>query len=131
MARGYSSVDKLALEIDRRRASETLTYEALAKRADVHLTTAFRICRGDFKTLNPGVLRICKVLRITPPLEGLAPTTADRDELASMLQSEVILAWDRTPTNARVIRRVLRALSSERGSRSGQIPTQSELLPRK
>ena len=110
MARGHPDPKGLGEALERKRRGRKLTYEALARVADVHLTTAFRVCRGDFKTLHQGVLRVCKALHVSPDLGQLTSPEEAADPLAAMLQAEVIRAWDRSERSADILKRVLRAL---------------------
>lgn len=71
---------------------------------------AFRICRGEFKTLNPSVLKICNALEIQPEADGMALQPRGDNEMEVMLSAEVLTAWDRTEAGAMLLKRVLRAL---------------------
>lgn len=111
MARPYEHARSLAEEISARRQKMALSYEQLGVLADVDGSQVFRICRGDFKTLNPSVLKICNVLGIQPKADGVALRPSGDDEVAAMLCAEVLAAWDRTEAGARRLKKVLRALS--------------------
>ena len=100
----------LAREIDANRLKRSLAFEALGILADVDGSQAFRICQGEFKTLNPSVLRICNALGIQPPAESHVIPRSSESGLASMLSAEVLAAWDQTDVGAKRLRRILRAL---------------------
>lgn len=110
MAQRYSHASSLAAQISARRQKRALSFEQLGLLAGVDGSQVFRICRGDFKTLNPSVLKICNALGIQPLAEGLAIPAPQVGDHAAMLSAEVLAAWDRTDAGAKKLKRVLRAL---------------------
>jgi transcriptional regulator with XRE-family HTH domain len=110
MARRYLHVSLLAEEICAKRRQRSLSFQQLGVLAGVHGSQVFRICRGDFKTLNPSVLKICNALGIQPPAEGHALPEPRTSGVAAMLSAEVLAAWDRTDAGAKKLQRILRAL---------------------
>ncbi|HXA40284.1 MAG TPA: hypothetical protein VNW53_14895 [Phenylobacterium sp.] len=86
-----------------------MTFEQLGTLAEVDGAQAWRICRGDFTTLNPSVLKICNALGIEPEAEGLVVPAAKTTSVEAKLAAEVLAAWDRTEEGARLLTRVLRA----------------------
>lgn len=110
MAQRYPHAFSLAEEISSKRRKRALSFEQLGVLAGVDGSQVFRICQGDFRTLNPSVLRICNALDIQPSAEGLALPTPQLDDQAAMLSAEVLAAWDRTDAGAKKLKRVLRAL---------------------
>ncbi len=110
MARRYAHVVSLAEEISLRREKRGLSFEELGKLAAVDVAQTFRICRGEFKTLNPSVLKICNALGIRPQLDGWAMPVAPPNRHAEMLSVEVLAAWDNTDAGAKRLQRILRAL---------------------
>ena len=112
MARRYPHAPELARRIEAGRLERSLSFQDLGILAFVDGSQAFRICRGEFKTLNPGVLRICNALGIRPSAEGHAVPQPREGDYASMLSTEVLASWDRTEAGAKRLRRILRALRS-------------------
>lgn len=110
MAKRYEHVSALAQEIAARRQEQALSFEKLGLLAGVDVAQAFRICRGEFKTLNPSVLKICKALGIQPKADGMVLQPAGGSATEAMLSAEVLTAWDRTEAGAELLKRVLRAL---------------------
>lgn len=107
MAKQYPSARALGKRIDGARSTRRLSYARLGQLAQVNGAQAWRICRGEFATLNPSVLRICSVLRLRPD-EAWAAATAP-DPVEAQLAAEAIAAWDRTEAGAELLTRVLRA----------------------
>jgi transcriptional regulator with XRE-family HTH domain len=109
MARRYPHASSLAIELERARLDRGLTYEQLGALAEVDTGQVWRICKGEFATLNPGVLRICSALGVQPNdgggNRGVSPLGVE-----ATLAAEAVAAWDRTDTGAKLIMRVLRAL---------------------
>lgn len=114
MAKHYKHALTLSRQISLGRRQRTLSFEQLGILADVNAAQVFRICRGEFKTLNPSVLRICNVLCIQPEGEGMTLRPSGNDQTESMLSAEVLTAWDRTEAGAMLLKRVLRALHPAR-----------------
>jgi hypothetical protein len=114
MARSYKYAPELAREISVRRQERALSYEKLGILSDVDVAQAFRICRGDFKTLNPSVMKICNALGIQPRTPGMVTRPIGRSVAEAMLSAEVLTAWDGTEEGAELLRRVLRALQPVR-----------------
>lgn len=110
MAQRYPHASSLAEQISAKRRKRALSFEQLGVLADVDGSQVFRICRGDFKTLNPSVLKICNALGLQPLANGLAVPAPQVDDQAAMLSAEVLAAWDRTDAGAKKLKRVLRAL---------------------
>ncbi|KPF55364.1 hypothetical protein IP65_04340 [Novosphingobium sp. AAP1] len=113
MAKRYEHTLSLAKAISARRRERGLTFEQLGFLSDVNAAQAFRICRGEFKTLNPSVLKICNALEIEPETDGMARQRFGDTAIEAMLSAEVLTAWDRTVAGAKLIKRVLRALHGE------------------
>ena len=113
MAKRYEHASELAKEISARRHERALSFEKLGLFADVDVSQTFGICRGEFRTLNPSVLKICNVLEIQPQADGmtLQPKGANATEVR--LSAEVLSAWDRTEAGANFLVRVLRALHQD------------------
>lgn len=110
MAKRYEHASTLSKAISVRRRERNLSFENLGFLAGVDGAQAFRICRGEFKTLNPSVLKICNVLGIQPEADGMALQPRGDNEMEAMLSAEVLTAWDRTEAGAMLLKRVLRAL---------------------
>ena len=110
MARRYPHASAVAAELDARRRERALGFEALGILSGVDGSQAFRICRGEFKTLNPSVLKICNALGVRPHSDCYALPLAGEDGQASMLSAEVLATWDRTESGAKRLQRILRAL---------------------
>ena len=110
MAKHYEHVSILSREISARRQERDLSFENLGFLAGVDGAQAFRICRGEFKTLNPSVLKICNALGIQPAADGITLQPRGTNEMEVMLSSEVLTAWDQTEAGAMLLKRVLRAL---------------------
>jgi hypothetical protein len=110
MSKRYPHAASLAEQIAAKRRARALSFERLGALASVDASQAFRICRGEFKTLNPSVLKICNALGIHPPAEGYAYPQAEESNQAAMLSAEVLSSWDRTDAGALRLRRILRAL---------------------
>ena len=110
MAFHYAHVSALAEEMRSKRVQRDLSFDELGTLAGMDRSQAFRICTGRFKTLNPGVLRICSALGIHPRANGHAIQQIDDGNFAAMLSAEVLAAWDRTEAGAMRLRRILRAL---------------------
>lgn len=110
MAKNYEHISGLAKEISVRRQKQSLSYENLGFMAGVDVAQTFRICRGEFKTLNPSVLKICNVLQIEPKADGMVLQAVGNSATEAMLSAEVLTAWDRTEAGAELLKRVLRAL---------------------
>jgi transcriptional regulator with XRE-family HTH domain len=114
MTKHYEHASDLAREIKARRQARALSFEKLGVLAGVDVAQAFRICRGEFKTLNPSVLRICNVLGIQPEADGMVLPLRGDSAAEAMLSAEVLTAWDRTEAGAELLKRVLRALHPAR-----------------
>ena len=112
MAKRYPFVDALHERIEAARMARGLSFERLGALADVNAAQVWRICQGDFATLNPSVLKICKVLGLSPDDVDWAAATPVADPIEAQLAAEAIAAWDRTDAGARLLTRVLRALRS-------------------
>jgi hypothetical protein len=110
MVHTYSSVSELAGMLERARRDGALSYGELGKSADIDPSQAFRICKGQFKTLGPNVLKICNALAVEPPEADGLWLAGESSKEVRMLLSEVMKVWDKTPTGARRLIRVLRAL---------------------
>ncbi len=110
MAKRYKHASTLSRAISARRLDRALSYENLGVLSGVDGAQTFRICRGEFKTLNPSVLKICNTLGIQPEADGLALQPTGSNEMEVMLSAEVLTAWDRTEAGALFLKRVLRAL---------------------
>ena len=110
MAKRYQHASTLSKTISARRSERALSFENLGVLAGVDSAQAFRICRGEFKTQNPSVLRICNVLEIQPDPDGMTLQPRGENEIEAMLSAEVLTAWDRTEAGAKFLKRVLRAL---------------------
>lgn len=110
MAKPYEHASDLANELSARREERRLSYENLGFMAGVDVAQAFRICHGEFKTLNPSVLKICNVLGIHPKADGMVLQPTGSNATEAMLSAEVLTAWDRTKAGAELLKRVLRAL---------------------
>lgn len=110
MAMRYQHASTLSKKIRERRLERKLSFENLGVLAGVDGAQVFRICRGEFKTLNPSVLKICNVLGIQPKADGMALQPRGANEMEAMLSAEVLTAWDRTEAGAILLKRVLRAL---------------------
>ncbi|MFM9975976.1 MAG: helix-turn-helix domain-containing protein [Beijerinckiaceae bacterium] len=110
MAKLYKNGSALASEIRTCREARGISYEKLALTADVNVAQAFRICQGDFKTLNPSVLKICNTLGVQPKADSPDAHPASDEATAALLSSEVLTAWDHTQAGAELLIRVLRAL---------------------
>lgn len=110
MAKRYKHASTLARTISARRCERALSFENLGVLAGVDGAQVFRICRGEFKTLNPSVLKICNVLEIQPEADGITLQPRGENEMEAMLSAEVLTAWDRTEAGAMFLKRVLRAL---------------------
>jgi hypothetical protein len=113
MAREYEHVSALAREIRTRREEKALSFEKLGHLAGVDAAQAFRICRGEFKTLNPSVLKMCNALGVQPKADEMALQSLGNGATEAMLSTEVLSAWDRTDAGAKFLVRVLRALRRE------------------
>lgn len=107
MAKQYPSARALGKRIDGARSARRLSYARLGHLAQVNGAQAWRICRGEFATLNPSVLRICSVLHLRPDEAWAAAPGPDPVE--AQLAAEAIAAWDRTEAGAVLLTRVLRA----------------------
>lgn len=110
MAKRYEHASSLSEQIRARQRERSLSFEKLGVLAGVDGSQVFRICRGEFKTLNPSVLKICNVLGIQPKADGLVLHPSGASEMEAMLSAEVLTAWDRTDSGAMLLKRVLRAL---------------------
>ena len=110
MAKPYKYASSLAKEIDDRRKKRSLSFEKLGVLSDVDTAQTFRICRGDFRTLNPSVLKICNALDVVPDLGEANKSPSHPNELEKMLSAEVLAAWDKTDAGEMFLKRVLRAL---------------------
>jgi transcriptional regulator with XRE-family HTH domain len=110
MAKRYEHASTLSRAISARRQERGLSFEKLGVLSGVNGAQAFRICRGEFKTLNPSVLRICNALGIQPEADGMALQPRGDNEIEVMLSAEVLTAWDRTEAGAMLLKRVLRAM---------------------
>lgn len=108
MAKGYPHIVALARVIADRRVALGLSFTQLGALAGVDGGQAFRVCRGEFKTLNPSVLKICNALDIQP--KGSQPLVQADISIEAMLAAEAIRAWDRTESGAHLLTRVLRAI---------------------
>lgn len=111
MAKHYPLVDALAKRIEAARIARTLSFERLGQMAEVNAAQAWRICQGDFATLNPSVLKICNALDLEPEGDVKAQRAA-ANPIEARLAAEAIAAWDRTEAGARLLTRVLRAFRS-------------------
>lgn len=109
MATPYPFVDQLASRLEAARKERRLSVARLGKLAGVDGAQAWRICRGDFATLNPGVLKICNELGVTPR-GAMFPVSEGLDGIEAQLATEAVAAWDRTEAGAQLVLRVLRAL---------------------
>ena len=109
MAKRYEHASVLSKAISAGRRERDLSFENLGVLAGVDGAQVFRICRGEFKTLNPSVLKICNVLGIQPEPDGMALQPKGDNEMAAMLSAEVLSAWDSTEDGAMQLKRVLRA----------------------
>lgn len=110
MARSYGHIDDLAAKMERTRLRVGLSFASLGKLAGVDQGQAYRICNGQFSTLNPSVLKICNALGLSPQTDPVGGQPDRAEDLAEILRREVILAWDGTRAGAMRIRRVLKAL---------------------
>ena len=110
MTQRYPHALNLARQIEAARRERSLGFERLGVLARVDGSQTFRICRGEFKTLNPSVLRICNALGIQPLADGHAVPRRGESGLALMLSAEVLAVWDRTEVGAKRLQRILRAL---------------------
>ena len=110
MARPYAHVVSLAGELRGQRERRSLSFNDLGRLSGVDGAQAFRICRGEFKTLNPSVLKICNALGVRPQSDGWPVLATRPNQNAEMLATEVLAAWDHTDTGAKKLQRVLRAL---------------------
>src|ERR1700719_291466 len=98
MAKLYEPASALSQKISALRRERALSFEKLGGLAGVDVAQTFRICQGEFKTLNPSVLKICKVLGIQPQADGMVLQPAEGSVTEAMLSAEVLAAWDRTET---------------------------------
>lgn len=114
MAKRYEHAASLSQQISLGRRQRGLSFKQLGILADVNAAQVFRICRGEFKTLNPSVLRICNVLCIQPEGDRMMLHPSGNDQMEAMLSAEVLTAWDRTEAGAMLLKRVLRALHPPR-----------------
>ncbi len=110
MAEQYEHAPRLAKEISDRRHDLSLSFEKLGLLSDVDTSQVYRICRGEFRTLNPSVLKICSVLGISPVADGTVLRPKGSNAIETRLSAEVLSAWDKTEAGAKVLIRVLRAL---------------------
>ncbi|MGH6753084.1 MAG: helix-turn-helix domain-containing protein [Bradyrhizobium sp.] len=89
---------KLVAAIQQRVADSGLSYSEIARAADVDVSQASRICRGQFKTVSQNVVQICKALglKTEAPQDGL-PTVNPH---FLRLQNGLYKLWDQTPEDA-------------------------------
>jgi predicted XRE-type DNA-binding protein len=89
---------KLVAAIQQRVADSGLSYSEIARAADVDVSQASRICRGQFKTVSHNVVQICKALglKTEAPQDGL-PTGNPHFK---RLQHGLYKLWDQTPEDA-------------------------------
>lgn len=111
MARQYPLSNVLSQEIEARRRARTLGYRKLGELAGVDSAQVYRICQGEFTTLSPSVVSICRVLGVDPEAEEISIRSYCHSELHAMLRDELDKTWDGSSSHAIVIRRVLRALN--------------------
>lgn len=116
MAKRYPFVERLASRLAAARKDRALSYAQLGALAEVDRAQAYRICLGQFATLNPGVLRICSALGVAP--EGGTDAADPLEGMEAQLAAEAIAAWDRTKEGAQLVMRVLRALRPADGASS-------------
>lgn len=96
MAIAFHDRDKLAARLQSARGRRRLSYQRLGSLAGIDPAQALRICRGEFKTLSPNVVRICNALDVeldAPDPRGpvLAASPPER-----RLKEELLATWDRS-----------------------------------
>jgi transcriptional regulator with XRE-family HTH domain len=102
--------------MQRARRKQSLSYAAIAKRAEVDPSQVSRICRGEFVTLGGSVMRICTVLKVpvrstdaSPP--RVFPRNRPADAAWKRLERSMRRAWDETPAGADKLAKILSAVA--------------------
>lgn len=104
---------KLTKGIEVRLTEMSATYSEIASATDIHASQVSRICRGQFKTISPSVVQICRFLGVDIfDVPGLGKTNELHQK---RLKRGVLEIWDRTPEDADRIVRLLRQIAALRG----------------
>jgi hypothetical protein len=109
MAKSYPYRAQLAQRLRDARRDQGISYAALGAHADVDPAQALRICRGQFVTLNPGVLRVCKTLRVSVDQDLVIGPALTKSAAGNQLKAELMASWDKTDEGALGLIALLRA----------------------
>lgn len=124
MAKRYKYAPHLARKIDDVRSKKGLSYNALAALSRVDISQVYRICKtkDGFKTLNPSVLKICKILDIVIDDDTVFTLPATTNQKEAEIAAAAIGAWDRTEEGAIFIKSVLKAIGKQKRHRQMAVP---------
>ena len=108
MAIAFARRDELAQRLRSARGGRGLSYQRLGSLAGIDPAQALRICRGEFKTLSPNVVRICNALGVELEKEDGRPAALPADGAERRLQAELLETWDRSEADEHRLVELLR-----------------------
>jgi predicted XRE-type DNA-binding protein len=104
--------EKLKDEIQERFKESDLSTSAIAEITGVHQSHVSRICRGQFVTISPNVIEICKALGVK--VEFVSSSVPKLEAHRKRIVDAALAVWDKTPEGAARIVKLLNQISELR-----------------
>jgi hypothetical protein len=110
MAKPYTDTASLANRLQTAREKKCLSYAALGRLSGVDAAQAFRVCRGEFRTLSHNVMKICNALDVGPFTDDARSREPVGGQDSKRLVNELMATWDHTAAGADRLLRLLTAI---------------------